>query len=61
MPIGKYILVIFHSLFVIRNFRGTCSSIEMLKVYMARRQRMFDNTCPKPKPSLVATGDLWWA
>ena len=36
MLIGKYILVIFHSLFVIRNFRGTCSSIEMLKWYMAR-------------------------
>ena len=34
--IGKYILVIFHSLFVIRDFRGTCSSIEMLKGYMAR-------------------------
>jgi len=31
MLIGKYILVIFHRLFVIRNFRGTCSSIEMLK------------------------------
>jgi len=34
--IGKYILVIFHSLFVIRNCSGTCSSIEMLKGYMAR-------------------------
>jgi len=31
MLVGKYILVIFYSLFVIRNFRGTCSSIEMLK------------------------------
>jgi len=36
MLIGKYILVIFHSLFVIRNFKGICSSIEMLKGYMAR-------------------------
>jgi len=36
MLIGKYNLVIFHSLFVIRNFRGTCSSVEMLKGYMAR-------------------------
>jgi len=37
MLIGKYIFVIFHSLFLIRNFRGTCSSIEMLKRYMARK------------------------
>ena len=36
MLIGKHILVVFHSLFVIRNFRGTCSSIEMLKGYTAR-------------------------
>jgi len=36
MLIGKYIFVIFLNFFVIRNFRGTCSSIEMLKVYMAR-------------------------
>jgi len=28
MLIAKYILVISHSLFVIRNFRCTCSSIE---------------------------------
>ena len=31
-----HIFVIFLNLFVIRNFRGTCSSIEMLKGYMAR-------------------------
>jgi len=24
-------------------------------------QRKFDNTCPKPKPSAVVTGELWWA
>jgi len=36
MLIGKYIFVIFLNLFVIRNFSGTCSSIEMLKGYMAR-------------------------
>jgi len=24
-------------------------------------QRKFDNTCPKPKPSSVATGEPWWA
>ena len=36
MLIGKYIFVIFLNLFVIRNFRGTCLSIEMLKGYMAR-------------------------
>ena len=34
--IGKYIPVIFHSLLIIRNFRDTCSSIKMLKGYMAR-------------------------
>jgi len=31
MLIGKYIFVIFLNLFVIRKFRGTSSSIEMLK------------------------------
>jgi len=36
MLIGEYIFVIFLNLFVIRNFRGTCSSIEVLKGYMAR-------------------------
>jgi len=35
MLIGKYIFVIFLSLFVIRNFRGTFSYNEMLKGYMA--------------------------
>jgi len=35
--VGKHIFVIFLSLFVKINFiRGTCSSIEMLKGYMAR-------------------------
>jgi len=34
--ICKYIFVIFFKLFVIRNFRGTYLSIEMLKGYMAR-------------------------
>jgi len=36
MRIRKHIFVICLSLFVIRNFRGTCSSIEMLKGYVAR-------------------------
>jgi len=36
MLICKYIFVIFLNLFVIRNVRGTCSSIEMLKGCMAR-------------------------
>jgi len=36
MLIGKYIFVIFLNLFVTRNFRGTCSSIKMLKGYMVR-------------------------
>jgi len=36
MLIGKYIFVIFLNLLVIRTFRGTCPSIEMLKEYMAR-------------------------
>jgi len=31
MLIGKYAFVIFLNLFFIRNFRGTCSSVEMLK------------------------------
>jgi len=36
MLVGKYVFVIFLSLYVIRNFRGTCPSVEMLKGYMAR-------------------------
>jgi len=36
MLIGKYIFVIYFSLFVTRNFRDTCSSSEMLKGYMVR-------------------------
>jgi len=36
MLIGKYIFAIFLNFFVIRNFRGTCSSIETLEGYMAR-------------------------
>jgi len=36
MLVGKYIFAIFLNLFVIRNFRGTCSFIEMLKGYRAR-------------------------
>jgi len=35
MLIGKYIFVIFPSLFAVRNCRGTCSSIE-IKGCMAR-------------------------
>jgi len=31
MLIGKYIFVIFVNLFVIRKFRSTCSSIEIMK------------------------------
>jgi len=37
MLIGNNIFVIFHNLFVTRNFRGTCSSIEMLKVHVQRK------------------------
>jgi len=56
MLLGKYIFVIFHSLFVIRNFRGTCSSIEMLKGYMARESliTLALNLNPVHK-------ELWWA
>jgi len=56
MPIGKCILV-FHSLFVIRNFRGTCSSIEMLKGYQARESLITPvlnlNPVPSPRGTLV--------
>ena len=52
MLIGKYVFVIFLSLFghKNRNFRGrpTCSSIQMPKG--VHGQRKFGNTCPKPKP-----------
>jgi len=48
MLIGKYILVIFHSFFVIRNFRGTCSSIEMLKGCMARESLITHVLNPVP-------------
>jgi len=36
MLIAKYVFVIFASLFAIRTFRGACSSIKMLKGYMAK-------------------------
>jgi len=34
--LGKYVFLVFLSLYATRNFRGTCSSIKMLKGYMAR-------------------------
>jgi len=34
--VGKYVFVIFLSLYVVRNFGATCPSIKMLKGYMAR-------------------------
>jgi len=34
--IGKYIFIIFLSIFVIKNIRGTCSSVKMVKACMAR-------------------------
>jgi len=34
--IGKHIFIILLSPFVIKNFRGTCSSVKILKGYMAR-------------------------
>jgi len=51
MLIGKYIFVIFHSLFDIRNFRGTCSPIEILKGYMARESLITPvlNLVPSPR------------
>jgi len=36
MLVGKYVFVIFLSLFVERNFRGTCSSIAKLKGYIGK-------------------------
>ena len=53
MLIGKYILVTFHILFAIRNFRGTCSSIEMLQRYMARENLITPvlNSVPSPQGS----------
>jgi len=51
MFIGKYILVIFHSLFFMRNFMGTCSSVEMLKRYMARENLITPVQNLNPDPS----------
>ena len=51
MLIVKYIRVIFHSLFVIRNFRGACSSIEILKEYMAKESFINLNPFPSPRGS----------
>jgi len=34
--IGKHIFIIFLSLFVIKNFRGTCTSVKTGQVYMTR-------------------------
>jgi len=52
MLVGKYILVIFHSLYVIRNIRGTCSSIKMLKGYITRESLITPvlNLNPVPSP-----------
>jgi len=52
MFFGKYILVIFLRLFVIRNFRGTCTSVEMLKGHMARERLITPvvNLNPVPSP-----------
>jgi len=36
MLVDKYVFVIFLRLFVIRNFTGTCSPIEMLKGYIGK-------------------------
>jgi len=33
---GKYVFILLFSLFVIKDFRGTCSSFIMLNGYMAR-------------------------
>jgi len=38
MFVGKHIFAIFLNLFVIKNFRSTCSSVEMLKGKMAIEQ-----------------------
>jgi len=46
MLIGKYML--FSSLIVIRNFRGTCLPIEMLKGYMARESLITPVLNPVP-------------
>ena len=55
--IGKYILVIFHSVFVIRNvmcrYMLIYRNAEWVRLH---GQKKFDNTCPQPKPSPVATG-----
>ena len=34
----QWVFVILLSLFVIRNIRGTCSSVEMLKGYMVKER-----------------------
>jgi len=34
----QWVFVILLSFFVIRNFRGTCSSVKMLKRYMVRER-----------------------
>ena len=57
MLTGNYILVIFHRIFVISNFRGTCSSIEMLEGYMVRECLITPvlnvNHVPSPRGALV--------
>jgi len=40
--------LLFSSLIVIRNFRGTCLSIEMLKAYMARESLITPVLNPVP-------------
>jgi len=53
MLIGKHILVIFHSHFVMKHFKGTCSFIEMLTGHMARESLITPVLNPVPSP--------WWS
>jgi len=52
MLIAKYVFVIFLSIFVIRHFRGKCSSLEMLKGYMARDSLETSGLGSRPKRSI---------
>jgi len=45
----QWIFVILLSLIVVRNFSGTCSSVEMLKRYTVRESLGTPGLCPQPQ------------
>jgi len=50
---------VFSTSFLSREILGVAYMLIYRNAEGVHEQRKFDNICPKPSP--VATGDLWWA